>query len=174
MHVVEMFAISPGKADLDLFKDRAALCKHNGIVFLVRDNAALAAQVEADGVILNDTASLKTVRTALGNEAIIAVRCGHDIDAARMAVKGSADAVLFGHNDTLPPAAIAAQWSTEHDTPCIIEGLVTNDLAGRYVQTGAGFLDATHYVRGHDAGIMQGTVNMLYAIDLGLAAISRN
>ncbi len=43
---------------------------------------------------------------------------------------------------------------------------MTNDTCGALVRAGADFIEAGPYIRGHEKGVMQATVNMLHAIDL--------
>lgn len=45
---------------------------------------------------------------------------------------------------------------------------MTNDYCAFWVRAGAGFIDAGDYIWSHGEGVMKGTVNMLYAIDLAL------
>ena len=58
-------------------------------------------------------------------------------------------------------------WMPSHAF-AVIEGPVTNDYCAYYVESGAAFIDAGDYIWGHGKGVMQGTVNMLHAIDLAL------
>jgi len=66
-------------------------------LYIVNDDAALAAAVEADGVHLGeDDGDLAEARRIVGPECVIGVSCYNDFDRAREAVDAGADYVAFG------------------------------------------------------------------------------
>lgn len=165
MHIVEWDAgtsLSPEE-----LKALTAFCAYNGIVFIVRNDIGAGRECGAEGVILDDVARLPIAREAFGEEGILGVRCAESQEQAQAALATGADYVAFGSPARgLPSPALAAWWSTLTDTPCVMEGAITNDDCLHYVKSGAGFIEATSYVFPHPGGVMQGTVDMLHAIDL--------
>jgi thiamine-phosphate pyrophosphorylase len=66
-------------------------------LYIVNDDAALAAAVEADGVHLGeDDGALAAARRVVGPERLIGVSCYNNFDLARDAVAAGADYVAFG------------------------------------------------------------------------------
>jgi len=66
-------------------------------VFIVNDDAALAAAVDADGVHIGaDDADIATARALVGTDRIVGVSCYGDIEGANAAVEAGADYVAFG------------------------------------------------------------------------------
>ena len=88
-----------------------SLCDQYDAVCIINDDIELAQKVEADGVhIGKDDQSLKQVREALGDDAIIGVSCYNDIGLALAAEENSADYVAFGtmfSSPTKPDAVMA-------------------------------------------------------------------
>ncbi|NCC21697.1 MAG: thiamine phosphate synthase [Alphaproteobacteria bacterium] len=167
LHAVAMLGPRGPTGDPERYAAFAALCKLNGIVFMT-GNLRLAGHADADGVVIDSAGDVAVAREMMGKDGIVAVDCGTARSKADAARTNGADAVLLGSEAALPPATLIAEWSTTSDIPCIVEGPMTNDLAGEYVRAGADLLDVTDYVLSHEEGVMKGTVNMLYAIDLAL------
>jgi len=66
-------------------------------LFIVNDDAALAAAVDADGVHIGaDDADIATARALVGTDRIVGVSCYGDIEGANAAVEAGADYVAFG------------------------------------------------------------------------------
>lgn len=174
MHVVEI----AHEADSDDFAERAgpviAFARGGGFIAILRgkgQKVALAAQIlQADGVLLDDPADMAGVREFLGEDAIIGLRCGLSPERADEAKQTGADYVSFGYPDRsqLPPEDVVKLWAWRDETPVLVEGPMTNDDIDEYVKAGATFFDTGAYILGHPEGVMQGAVNMLYAIDLAL------
>lgn len=145
--------------------------QQNGLVVIVRGHAGLAFAVEADGVFLDKAEDLANAREVLGEDAIIGLRCGLSRQTAEDAEAGGiADYISFAAaaDHILPPESLIAWWGTRSETPALVEGKITNDECGRYVRAGATFIDGSDYVWNHPQGIKQGTVDMLYAIELAM------
>lgn len=174
MHVIEI-AHEAGAGD---FAERAgpvvALARGAGFVAVIRGKgqavADMARTVQSDGVLLDELEDIATVRECLGMDAIIGLRCGLSPERADEARAAGADYVSFGYPDRgrLPPEDIVKLWAWSADTPVLVEGPLTNDDIDDYIKAGATFFDAGSYIFKHPEGIMQGTVNMLFAIDLAL------
>lgn len=175
MHTLE---ISGDSSDQD-FKDKAelifAMARHNGIATIYRGDAGTAHAIEADGVLLENIEDLAAARELFGTDGIIGVTCGLSNEAAAAAYDAGVDFVTFGTGKkALPDAEILTFWTMLTDLPAVIEGPVTNDYAAYYVEKGAAFLDVADYIWGHGKGVMQGTVNILHAIDLALETPQEN
>lgn len=73
------------------------ICRHAGACFIVNDDVALAAEINADGVHLGkDDGSVAEARRRLGKSAVIGVSCYNDLSLADQAVSAGADYVAFG------------------------------------------------------------------------------
>lgn len=174
MHVIE---IAHEVDDMD-FTPRAgvitALAKGAGFAVILRGKGQAAAwqaqKIEADGVLLDDPADIVPVRAILGAEAIIGLRCGLSPERADEAHEQGVDYVTFGYPDRrqLPPEEVVKLWPRRDETPVAVEGPFSNDDIDDYAKAGATFFDAAAYILDHPDGVMQGTVNMLFAIDLAL------
>jgi thiamine-phosphate pyrophosphorylase len=75
----------------------ARLSAARGGLFIVNDDPALAAAVDADGVHVGaDEAPVAAARAAVGPARLIGVSCGDDFERAQAAVAAGADYVAFG------------------------------------------------------------------------------
>jgi thiamine-phosphate pyrophosphorylase len=88
-------------ADADTRRHRAArlalLCKDHGARFIVNDDAALAAEVEADGVHLGQSdGAVSRARMLLGDDKLIGVSCHGRLDLAQKAADEGADYLALG------------------------------------------------------------------------------
>lgn len=73
------------------------LCRDHRALFIVNDDAALAARAGADGVHLGeDDADLAIGRRIVGSDALIGISCYSDLARARAAAAAGADYVAFG------------------------------------------------------------------------------
>ena len=129
------------------------LCRENRVPFIVNDDSELAARIGADGVHVGQSDGqtdngIATLRTRLGNQAIIGVSCHNDIASARRAVSGGASYVAFGRffdSRTKPdaPAAdisILGEAQVELDVPIVAIGGITPDNGARLLAAGADLL----------------------------------
>lgn len=169
-HVIELRAEGKSYGDEDMEKvlAMAALTKSQGVNFIVGGDIGLAVKCEADGVMVDTPELVIRARNALGGDPIVGMRCGTSRRKAEQALEAGADYVAFGDGaKNFVDPAIITWWNVKTDDhPCLVEGNFTNDDCGFYVESGAYFIEASHYVWNHPKGVMQGVVNMLYAFDL--------
>lgn len=153
----------------------ATFAQSRGMVFVVANDLALAKQCKADGLLLSDAGSIKQARGSLGDNVIIGVRCGLSKEMADAALLHRADYVAFSDagRGYIDPALIS-WWTDKTNIPCLAEGRYTNQDCPFYVQAGAYFIEASHYVWEHQDGVMQGVVNMTHAIDLAAGRDHKN
>ena len=120
-------------------------CRDAGVPFIVNDDAALAAELDADGVHLGeDDGDIASARTLLGDAAIIGVSCYDDLERARTLVAQGADYIAFGAffpSPTKPHARRAGidllRDSASLGVPRVAIGGITPDNAGSLVAAGA-------------------------------------
>ena len=75
----------------------ARLPQRANALYIVNDDAALAAEVDADGVhVGEDDVDVAGARAAVGADRLIGVSCYDDLDRARAAVAAGADYIAFG------------------------------------------------------------------------------
>jgi len=171
LHVLEVGGDPADPESIQRLEALVLAGKHDGLVVIVREHAALASQTQADGVLLDNPEDIAPAREMLGPDAIIGLRCGLSRHTAEKAIDADADYVSFasgGRGDVLPPESLILWWGTRSEIPALVEGHLTNDDCARYVHAGATFLEGTDYVWSHPKGIKQGAVDMLYAIELAL------
>ncbi|MBI4031631.1 MAG: thiamine phosphate synthase [Proteobacteria bacterium] len=169
MHTLE---ISGPAAEQDFRKKTALLfeiARAAGIACIYRGAPKDAKELGADGVHTDSIDSFRKGRELFGAEGIAGIHCGTSSEKAAAAHDADADFVSFGtKGPAMPPPDALRFWTMLSDKPALIEGPVTNDYCAFWVRAGAGFIDAGDYIWSHGEGVMKGTVNMLYAIDLAL------
>ncbi len=171
-HVIELRRFGhDGQDDAEMNEKIMAIAeftKSRGVNFIVAGDLALAKACNADGVLVETLEDVQAARAALGNDPIVGMRCGTSRRKAEQALEASADYVSFhdAANHFVDPS-IVRWWALKtQDHPCLVEGNLNHDNCGFYVQAGAYFIEASHYVWTHEKGVMQGIVNMTDAIDL--------
>ncbi len=175
LHVLEVGGDPLDVDSTDRLKALVLGGQQNGLVVIVRGDAGLAFAVEADGVLLDKPEDVVSARAVMGEDAIIGLRCGLSRHAAEAAAANAVvDYISFSAAAThiLPPETLIGWWGAHSEMPALVEGKFTNDDCGRYVRAGATFIDASDYVWNHPKGIKQGTVDMLYAIELAMESQS--
>ena len=124
----------------------ANLCRIHNALFIVNDSAALAREVDADGVHLGrDDGSVLAARMTLGPGKLIGVSCYSEIGRAREAVSQGADYVAFGSffsSSTKPQASAAGTEvlrvaASEIALPLVAIGGITEDNAAGLIAAGA-------------------------------------
>jgi len=116
-----------------------------GALFIVNDDAALAAAVGADGVHLGeDDGSIDDARKELGPDRIVGVSCYNDFARAEAAVAAGADYVAFGsfYASGVKPAARRAELSLLQrarrlGVPVVAIGGITAGNAPDLIRAGA-------------------------------------
>lgn len=174
MHALE---IRVNKDDPEHMDKAKALCEFaamNGVVPIYRGKPDFAKEIGAEAVLLETLEDMAEARELYGEEGIVGLACGISNDDAAAAYDAGVDFVSFGmaKAEKMPSADVLKFWTMLTDKPAVIEGPVTNDYCAYYVEAGAGFIDAGDYIFSHGKGVMQGTVNMLHAIDLALGEVS--
>lgn len=169
MHVMEFPVPRSDEMHTELL-GLIAYARKSGFVALVRNNAPVARDLHADGVLLEDEGDILAARTLLGETAIVGLRCGISEDMAADALDHGVDFVSFhcAAPHQHPPADLFARWSTRSDTPALADGDYTNDDCGPAVQAGASFIACGGFLTAHPAGSLQAAADILYAIDLAL------
>lgn len=116
-----------------------------GGVYVVNDDAALAAEVGADGVhVGEDDAGIAQARAIVGPDRLIGVSCYDDFERARAAVAAGADYVAFGsfHPSTVKPGARRAEIALlgrarALGVPVVAIGGITAGNAPELIRAGA-------------------------------------
>lgn len=174
MHALEITGTQDD--DPEFVEKAQALCQYavmNGIVPVYRGHPDMARAIGAEGVLLLDLAHISLAKELFGETGVIGYHCGIENEEAAAAYDAGVDFVCFGLGEGKMPAAdVLKFWTMLTDLPAVVEGNISNDYAAYYVEAGAGFIDSTDYIWSHPKGVMQGTVNMMHAIDLALAAQS--
>jgi thiamine-phosphate pyrophosphorylase len=137
----------------------AKLCRARGAVFIINDDPALAAAVQADGVHLGrDDGDVAAARALLGPHAVIGVSCYNQLERARAAVAAGADYVAFGSffpSRVKPDAVRAApellrEAKAHLHVPLVAIGGITSANGAALVAAGADLLAVISDVFGHD------------------------
>lgn len=123
-----------------------AACRAHGALFIINDDAALAAALAADGVHLGrDDCDPAAARAVVGPDRLIGVSCYNRIALARAAVVAGADYVAFGSvwpSGTKPGAVRAslellAGAARELPVPVVAIGGITRANAAETIAAGA-------------------------------------
>jgi len=129
------------------------LCRQYGALFLVNDDPALAADIEADGVHIGQSdGGIARARQRLGPGKIIGVTCHDDLTLAEQAAEAGADYVAFGRffpsrtKPQAPPAdsAILQQARKQLAIPLVAIGGIDAENGGRLLEQGADALAVIH------------------------------
>ena len=120
-------------------------CKDAGVPLLINDDAALAAELGADGVHLGEhDGDIASARRLLGDDAIIGASCYDDIERARRLAAEGASYLAFGAffpSPTKPNARRASlqllRDSAHLGLPRVAIGGITPDNAPSLVYAGA-------------------------------------
>ena len=120
-------------------------CKDAGVPLLINDDAALAAELGADGVHLGEhDGDIASARRLLRDDAIIGASCYDDIERARRLAAEGASYLAFGAffpSPTKPNARRASlqllRDSTHLGLPRVAIGGITPDNAPSLVDAGA-------------------------------------
>jgi thiamine-phosphate pyrophosphorylase len=136
----------------------AAICRKRNAIFIVNDDADIAAEVDADGVhIGEDDADIATARTIVGAERIIGVSCYNEFERAERAMRAGADYVAFGsfYPSSTKPLARRADPSLltrarALGVPIVAIGGITSENAHLLIDAGADALAVISDVFAHD------------------------
>lgn len=156
MHVLEFAAGVP--EDAEKIADLITIMKAQGMVCVVSGatlDQAGGALGMADGFVLSSAQDLAAFRAALGDDPILGL-------VTKDAPDARADYVILPAD----PALIAKIGGGGDVVVCARGEGITNDNAGALARAGASFIDCGDYIFSHEKGVMQGAVNMLYALEL--------
>lgn len=129
--------------------------------FILNDRADLALKMDADGVHLASSQSMKIsdARKLLGEDRIVGVSCFYNRHRAMVAAEEDASYVSFGpfFGTNLEPEKSATTdlinwWQETMETPCVAYGGITPQNAGAIVKAGADFICASTAVWTHPKG----------------------
>ena len=135
------------------------LCTKYRTVFLINDDVALAAQIDADGVhIGREDASYGECRELLGQDAVIGVSCYNQLQRALRAEKDGVDYVAFGSffPTTTKTTAFSAdtnllsQARARLSVPVVAIGGITPENGAALVEAGADLLAVVSSVYSSD------------------------
>lgn len=123
-----------------------AACRAHGALCIINDDAALAAELAADGVHLGrDDCDPLAARALVGPGRLIGVSCYDQLPRARAAVAAGADYVAFGSvwpslskpGAVRAPLALLGRAARELPVPVVAIGGITRDNAAATVAAGA-------------------------------------
>lgn len=124
----------------------AEVCRRYDALLVVNDDAALAAEIGADGVHLGrDDVDVAHARSIVGPRRLIGVSCYNEMERARAAVVAGADYVAFGSvfpSLTKPdavraPLALISEAAAALPVPVVAIGGITRDNATEVIAAGA-------------------------------------
>jgi len=125
------------------------LTREFAVPLIINDDAALALQVDADGVHLGGLdGSAADVRVVLGSDRLIGVSCYNRLEQAHEAVRQGANYVAFGSffSSTVKPEAVVAtpdllrQARRELGVPLVAIGGITPQNGAQLIEAGANAL----------------------------------
>jgi thiamine-phosphate pyrophosphorylase len=121
------------------------LCRRHGAMLIINDDAALAAEIDADGVHVGaEDAAITVARALLGRDKIIGASCYDSLSRAQTAAAQGADYIAFGSffASSVKPGAVRAPLSLlpaarAFRLPVIAIGGITLDNADQLITAGA-------------------------------------
>lgn len=126
------------------------LAQDRDIAFLLSEQAALAAELDCDGVHVGEgKLTAVAARAIVGPDRSVGVSCGASRHAAMQAAEDGADYVSFGpffpsptkpHVTELADIEILEIWSETTNVPCVAIGGVTAENARTLADAGADFV----------------------------------
>lgn len=141
-------------------------CARNGFIFLVYDDAKLARNVGADGVLCSSIQKATEARKLMDELSIVGLRCSTKA-AAQTALDHELDFLTITsdkHGD--PLLDILNWWTTATDNPVAVEGPFNQENCESFVKAEATFIDSSHHIWTHPSrNVMQGVVNMMDAFE---------
>jgi thiamine-phosphate pyrophosphorylase len=162
MHVVEFdpnFTIEKEKT-AQIF---AGICKHNGIVFIIKNDIELAKTIKADGIIIgkDELNDIARYREMLGDDAIIGINCKN---SKEIAIEATQQKVDYLYLEKCKPEFF--NWSSTYtDIPTVAASNITPDNAAAFVTTGADFLDCSNYIWKHKESVAKAVIELNIAIE---------
>jgi thiamine-phosphate pyrophosphorylase len=138
-----------------------ALCERLGLLLIVNDRPAVAAEAGADGVhVGQDDMPYAEARRIVGPDRQIGVTCKASRDLAMTAGEAGADYVAFGAffpsstKTVTTPASleIIEWWSELFEIPCVAIGGITVENCKPVIAAGADFLAVAGGVWNHKDG----------------------
>jgi thiamine-phosphate pyrophosphorylase len=122
-------------------KPLIAAAQRRDIAALLRDDAKLAAKLEADGVHLPaDLESYEYARDVLGLGAIIGTDSGELRDNAMTLAEAGAEYIAFADADRSALLDKVAWWSEVFTVPCVVFGVANAEDAFAFACAGADFV----------------------------------
>jgi thiamine-phosphate pyrophosphorylase len=155
-------------------KHLLAVCHKHEVPLLVNDSAAIAAEIDADGVHLGqDDGDVATARTLLGADKDIGVTCHDSKHLAFEAGEAGANYVAFGaffESATKPgvsPAELSVlrDWAEITDIPCVAIGGITAENCKTVVDAGAHFVAVCSGIWEHPKGPVEAVQELRKALD---------
>lgn len=113
------------------------LTQMRDVALLVENRADVAGKAGCDGIQLPpNPLAIRSVKQALGEDAIVGADCGSSRHLAMVAGEAGADYVIFdaGESETI------TWWAELMEVPCIAWGGITLETAPPLVEAGADFL----------------------------------
>lgn len=155
MHLI---AFDYDAENLASLRELVEAVRMSGLVAVVTGGVEALQSSGADGVLAKDRSQIGHLRAQLGEDIIIGLdACSEEWDS----VKGTGvDFVIL--NMDIAKISMCAMTS---EILCVVSGNIDNDNCGDYAALGASFVDSSQYIFSHKKGVMQGTVNILYALE---------
>ena len=168
MDVIEL-EIAQGE-DREESMRRAALyvklLQADSMVVIIKDSAEDAALLEADGVLLSNTADIEKARKILGEDGIIGMSDLKTQSKCREIMeRGGIDYVCITPRDN----GSLVRWWREQGTKilCVADCGADESDCGVYARAGAHFAETSNYLFTHEKGVIQATANILQALNEG-------
>jgi len=173
-HVVEFRYANGKNVTVEIVKKYQETSSRNGFIFLVYDDAKLARDVDADGVLCSTIQHATEARKLLDEESIIGLRCSTKA-MANSAVIHELDFIsIFSEKNGDPLIDILHFWNTSSDNPIAVEGLFDQENCQAFIKAEATFIDSSHHIWTHPSGnVMQGVVNMMDAFERHKPAMTK-
>ncbi len=132
--VIQVLINGEQEISIDLLKRIKDICRHDDALFLLQDNADLASEVEANGVLLDSgSMPIGQIRAVLGMDALVGILSKNKTDA-ELGIEVGADYIL--HSEGMACASVFAALPGAVGLPLFAAGINTIDEARQIVADG--------------------------------------
>lgn len=132
--VIQVLINGEQEISIDLLKRIKDICRHDDALFLLQNNADLASEVAADGVLLDSgSMPIGQIRAVLGMDALVGILSKNKTDA-ELGIEVGADYIL--HSEGMACASVFAALPGAVGLPLFAAGINTIDEARQIVEDG--------------------------------------
>jgi len=164
MCVVEFVCESGNAQTIERITDLTAIAKAQGFIAILSGDGQLnETALDVDGILLSNLDEVIEARKALGEDAIIGLKCAKSKDMAQKAILLEADYIEMAAD----PALIG--WFKGLGSSLLVNANgreINAENCNALAHAGADLVNVSAYILGHKKGAMQAAVNIQHALEI--------